>query len=175
MRPIGLLVILFDEEPGYEFFQQVAMGTASHKGTGRQSMKTRSGKRAVDFPGFPKGITGPFMEEVCRLTARTTAHGSRCVGRPPRSRDRFSPRRHVAGAQFDGGVAQHDDRRTKARRDVRHRAWAWLRFVRRFSRVRAHRGVGRSARRLCGLAIGGQCAVALVRLVDVARRPRTPV
>ena len=43
MRPMGLLVILFDRELRCEFIQQIAMGTPSHGGAGQQSMSARTG------------------------------------------------------------------------------------------------------------------------------------
>jgi hypothetical protein len=46
MRPMGLLVILFDRELRCEFFQQITMGTPSHGGAGQQSMSARTGRLA---------------------------------------------------------------------------------------------------------------------------------
>ena len=37
MRPMGLLVILFDRELRCEVFQQITMGTPSYGGAGQQS------------------------------------------------------------------------------------------------------------------------------------------
>ena len=56
MRPMGLLVILFDRELRCEFIQQIAMGTPSHGGAGQQSMSARTGNLASSVRTIVRNI-----------------------------------------------------------------------------------------------------------------------
>ena len=61
MRPMGLLVILFDRELRCEFIQQIAMGTPSHGGAGQQSMSARTGIRSANTMVKPLRRACPFQ------------------------------------------------------------------------------------------------------------------